>query len=216
VRDDEDLALGNPSLEPMIARSFDALFEHYNRRIGVVSAGLFYKDVTDPIFSFIEENALGGDTEQPRNGRSGWIRGVEMALQRPLGGGFGVYGNYTFTDSEAELPNGRIARLQGQSDHVFNAAISYDRSGFASQVSVNHHNSYVEEYAEEAFEDVYIDNHIQLDVTASYQVNGRSRVFLELINLTNEPLVAYQGIRERPIQMEYYGVWGRLGVRMAW
>ena len=57
---------------------------------------------------------------------------------------------------------------------------------------------------------------LELDVTASYQVNGRSRVFLELINLTNEPLVAYQGIRERPIQMEYYGVWGRLGVRMAW
>lgn len=216
VRDDEDLVLGNPDLAPMLARSFDLLAEHYDRRIGVMSAGVFYKRLTDPIFVFVEENQDGGETEQPRNGESGWIRGAEFALQRPLGGGFGIYANYTFTDSEAELPTGRLARLQGQSDHVFNAALSYERSGFWAQASVNFHNDYVDEYAEADYEDVYIDNHLQVDFAASYQVNDRSRVFLELVNLTNEPLIAYQGTPDRPIQMEYYEPWGRIGLRMAW
>lgn len=216
VRDGDDLALGNPDLEPTLSRAFDLLFEHYDRRIGVVSAGAFYKSLTDPIFEFVEENAQGGETEQPRNGASGWIRGVEVALQRPLWAGFGIYANYTWTDSEAELPNGRLARLQGQADHVYNAALSYERGPVSGQVSANYHNNYVDEYAEEDFEDVYIDNHLQFDLSASVQVNDRSRVFLEVVNLTNEPFVAYQGVRERPIQMEYYQAWGRLGVRMAW
>jgi outer membrane receptor protein involved in Fe transport len=72
------------------------------------------------------------------------------------------------------------------------------------------------EYAEEDHEDVYIDNHLQLDLSAGYQVTPEGRLFLELVNLTNEPLVAYQGVRQRPIQMEYYRPWGRLGVRYVW
>lgn len=216
VRDGDDLVLGNPDLEPTVSRGFDVLVEHYDDRIGVLSAGLFYKDLTDPIFLFTEENTGGGETEQPRNGESGWIRGVELAAQRRLGGGFGLYGNYTFTDSEAELPGGRLARLQGQADHVFNAALSFDRAGFSTQISANFHNDYVDEYAEEDFEDVYVDRRLQLDLSAGYTVTSRSHVFLELLNLTNEPFVAYQGVRERPIQMEYYQPWGRMGVRMAW
>jgi TonB-dependent receptor len=216
IFDDPDLQIGNPELDPMTARSFDLLVESYDDRIGVMSAGAFYKDISDPIFVFTEDNAGGGETEQPRNGESGWIRGVEVALQRQLVGGFGIYGNYTFTDSEGELPNGRTARLQGQAEHVFNAALSYERSAFLGQVSVNYNGDFVAEYADEDFEDVYIADHLQLDLSASYQVTPSARVFLELVNLTNEPLIAYRGVRERPIQMEYYEAWGRLGVRLAW
>jgi TonB-dependent receptor len=216
VRDGEDLAIGNPDLEATRSRGLDLLVEHYDRRIGVMSAGVFYRRLTDPIFIFTEDNALGGETEQPRNGESGWIRGIEVALQRQIGAGFGIYGNYTFTDSEAELPTGRLARLQGQSDHVFNAALSFERSRLWSQVSLNYHNDYVDEYADDDFEDVFIDRHMQLDLSATWRVNNRSAVFLEMVNLTNEPLVAYQGTTDRPIQMEYYEPWGRLGVRVNW
>jgi TonB-dependent receptor len=216
VRDDPDLVVGNPDLEPTRSRAFDLLLERYDRRIGVMSAGLFYKRLSSPIFLFVEDNSQGGETEQPRNGESGWIRGAEVSVQRQLFAGLGIYGNYTFTDSEAELPTGRSVRLQGQADHMFNAALSFERAGFSTQVSVNYHNDYVVEYAEEDHEDVYIDNHLQLDLSAGYQVTPEGRLFLELVNLTNEPLVAYQGVRQRPIQMEYYRPWGRLGVRYVW
>ncbi len=216
VRDDEDLSVGNPDLRPTTSRNFDLLFEHYDQRIGLLSAGLFYKRLTDPIFVFTEDNDLGGETEQPRNGESAWIRGVEVAAQRQVGGGFGVYANYTFTDSDAKLPSGREARLQGQSEHVFNVALSFERAALSSQISLNYHNNYVEEYADEAFEDVFVDKHLQLDLSSTYRVNHRGAIFLELVNLTNEPLIAYEGTRDRPIQMEYYQAWGRIGFRVNW
>lgn len=215
IRDDEDLVLGNPELLPTLSRNFDLLVERYDERVGVMTAGIFYKQISDPIFVFVEENMEGGETEQPGNGTSAWIRGAEIALQKQLGGGVGIYANYTYTDSEATLPGGRKAPLQGQSDHVFNTALSFERGGFFAQASLNFHNEYVDEYAEEAFEDAFIARHTRIDGTASYRF-GRASVFLEIVNLTNEPLIAYRGVRDRPIQMEYYQVSGRFGVRMNW
>jgi hypothetical protein len=93
---------------------------------------------------------------------------------------------------------------------------------FSGQVSLNYHDNYVGEYGgdegtvEEELEDVYIDRHMQLDASASLRTTNRSALFVELVNLTNEPFKAYQGVRERPIQMEYYERWGRLGFRYSW
>ncbi len=79
----------------------------------MLSAGAFYKRLSNPIFLFTEENDLGGATSQPRNVESAEIRGVEVAVQqqlsmlpRPLDG-LGIWANYTYTDSEATLPGGR-------------------------------------------------------------------------------------------------------------
>jgi TonB-dependent receptor len=221
LRDDEDITTGNPELKPTTSRNFDLLLEHYDDRIGVASAGVFLKRLSDPIFVFTQDNDLGGETEQPRNGRHGTIRGVELALQRQLSelpfpfDGLGIYGNYTFTDSDAQLPNGREVRLQGQAKHVFNAAVGYERRRFWGQLSLNYHGDYVTEYADDAFEDAWVKHHLQLDGSLNVRVAPRGTVFLELVNLTNEPYIVYQGDRSRPIQMEYYDAWGRIGFRLT-
>lgn len=227
LRDDEDLVIGNPDLDPTMSRNFDLLFEHYDSRIGVISAGIFYKQVTDPIFIFVTPNELGGETRQPRNGESAWIRGIELAVQQQLSflpapfDGLGIYANYTYTGSEATLPGGRVARLQGQADHVFNTALSYEKGGFSGQVSMNYHADFVNQYggdtgaADETYEDIFTDRHLQLDASASLRVTPRSTVFLELVNLTNEPFRAFQGISARPVQVEYYERWARLGIRFS-
>src|SRR5690606_3844524 len=222
IRDGDDIVEGNPDLEPTTSRNFDLLFEHYDQRIGVISAAVFYKRLTNPIFLFTEDNELGGETEQPRNGESGEIKGVELAVQQQLSflpgplAGLGIYANYTYTTSEATLPDGRTAQLQGQSKSVYNLALSYERGPFSAQLSANYHDAYAEEYAGAAYEDVFVDDHFQLDLSASTRLSQRSTIFLELVNLTNEPFTAYQGTRARPVQMEYYERWGRLGVRLAW
>lgn len=221
LRDDEDLSIGNPALAPMLARNVDLLVEHYDARIGVASAGVFYKRLSDPIFRFTEDNDLGGETEQPRNGENGEIRGAEVALQRQLRelpfplDGLGIYANYTFTDSDARLPGGREVRLQGQARHVFNTALSYERPRWWVQASLNYHDRYASEYADEAAEDLFVDRHLQLDASVQARVTRDGAFFLELVNLTNEPYVVYQGTRERPVQQEYYRSWGRLGFRVS-
>ena len=225
--DDEDLVLGNPDLDPTLARNFDLLLEHYDSRIGVLSAGVFYKQLSDPIFLFIEDNDLGGETTQPRNGDDGNIFGVELAAQqqlrmlpRPLDG-LGIYANYTYTRSETTLPGGREARLQGQAPHVFNTALSYEKGPFSGQVSLNFHDDYVLEYGgdegtpEERLEDIYVDDHLQLDFSANIGVTQTTAAFLELVNLTNEPFRTYQGVEVRPRQREFYRSWGRFGFRFT-
>ena len=225
LREDEDLVLGNPDLEATTSRNFDLLLEHYDRRIGVLSAGAFYKRLSNPIFLFTEDNDLGGATSQPRNVESAEIRGVEIAVQQQLRmlpsplDGLGVWANYTYTDSEAELPGGRTARLAGQAAHVFNTALSYERGGFSGQVSLNYNDSFVLEFgsdvvgAEERAEDIFLDKHLQLDLSSSYRFTQSASLFLELVNLTNEPFRTYQGSSVRPRQAEFYESWGRLGVR---
>jgi TonB-dependent receptor len=225
VVDEEDIVIGNPDLDPTTSVNLDLLFEHYDSRIGVMSAGVFYKSLNDPIFPFTEENELGGNTVQPRNIDSGEIRGVEFALQQQLTwlpaplDGLGVYGNYTYTDSDATLPGGRETRLGGQSAHVVNTALSYERAGFSGQVSMNYRDDFILEFggdtgeAEERESDLIVDEHLQFDLSASYQITRQATIFLELVNLNNEPFVTYQGIPERPIQEEYYETWGELGLR---
>ena len=66
---------------------------------------------------------------------------------------------------------------------------------------------------ESAEEDVYYDDHSQLDLTASMRITRGMRVYLELVNLTNEPLRYYEGSPDRPIQEEYYRWWGTFGVK---
>lgn len=221
IRDDEDRELGNPDLHPTTANSFDLLLEHYDDRIGVLSGGVFYKSLTDPIYTFITDNELGGEDERPRNGESAQVLGLEVAVQRQLRflpgalRGLGLYGNYTWTDSEATLADGRAAAFAGQAQHAFNAALSYEWAGFSGQASFNFRDSYIDGYGDEQAEDEFVGSRHQFDVSASYRLNQGGTVYLELLNLTNQPFVLYQGVKERELQREYYRAWGTIGVRLT-
>lgn len=227
VRDDEDLTLGNPDLEATTSSNFDLLLEHYDQRVGVISAGVFYKRLDKPIFLFTTDNELGGETTQPRNVEDGRILGFEVALQKQLTmlpyplDALGLWANYTFTDSDVTLPGGRETRLAGQAKHVFNTALSYDREAFSSQISVNYHDAFPLEFGSDHVadfdpgSDLFVASHTQLDLSASYLLTPVTSVFLELVNLTNEPFRTYQGAESRPRQAEFYERWGRIGFRIS-
>ncbi len=225
IIDDENREIGNPDLKPTTSMNYDVMIEHYDRTIGIISVGAFYKSIENPIFTYTFDNEFGGETEQPGNGQAGSISGVEIAVQRQLKflpfplDGIGVYGNYTYTSSDATLPEGREAQFPGQPDHVYNLALSYEKRGFSGQISLNYHDKFVTEFGSDSEDspdsDEWIDKHLQIDFSASYQITPSFNVFLELVNITNEPLRAFRGYTERPIQMEYYKPWSRLGVRYS-
>jgi TonB-dependent receptor len=139
------IALGNADLQPTRSWNVDLLGERYFKSVGVVSAGVFYKQLQDYIFNFASTDTINGTLYQvsrPENGDHATVRGFEAALQNQLTflpgalKGIGVYANYTFTDSSATLPghDGR-SRLPGQSKHAGNLAGSYERFGFSGRVS---------------------------------------------------------------------------------
>ena len=223
--EDREIVRGNPGLGPTTSWNVDLSAERYFDSIGILSAGVFRKSLRDYIYLFrVEEERDGStfDVIQPLNGEEATVTGLELAVQRQLTflpsplDGVGVYANYTFTDSEAVFPGreGVAASLPGQSRHVGNAALSYEKFGFSGRVAVNFHGKYIDQVGEDPAEDVYYDDHVQLDLSLSQRVTGKVRLFADLVNLTNEPLRYYVGVPDRPVQEEYYRWWASFGVKV--
>lgn len=74
----------------------------------------------------------------------------------------------------------------------------------------------MEEVGSEAAEDVYYDNHTQLDINVSQRLFKHVRVYADFLNLTNAPLRYFIGTTNRPIQQEYYRWWSQFGVKVNW
>lgn len=226
IQEDNEIEKGNSGLKPTSSNNLDLLAEHYFRSIGVVSGGVFYKRISDYIYTFrVREDAFGDvyTVTQPRNGDEASLWGAEVSLQNRLTflpgplDGLGVYVNYTWTDSSAAFPDRTgSSKLPGQSAHLGNISFWYEKRGFMAKTSWNLHGRYVDEVGGSAAEDVYYDTHTQLDINLSQQINQRARVYADFMNLTNAPLRYYIGTTTRPLQEEYYQWWASFGVKMNW
>jgi TonB-dependent receptor len=221
-QEDREIELGNADLDPTTSWNVDVMYERFLSTLGVVSVGAFYKDLSDYIYIFNRDGEFDGEDYefvQPLNGESATVWGVEFQYQNQFRrlpapfDGFGLLANFTWTDSEAEFPDreGDKASLPGQSDNVGNFGISYEKGWFSGLLSYNFHGKYIDEVGEVAAEDIYYDDHYQLDFSSKFRVNENWRLFLELNNLTDEPLRYYEGSEDRPIAEEYYSWWGMVG-----
>lgn len=222
--DDEELYQGNSNLNPTTSMNFDFMAENYFKTIGLVSAGVFYKNINDFIYTFVDESfvdaTLTGGAEwsrfQPQNGGTATLFGAEIAFQRQLDflpgalKGLGVYVNYTYTKSNAEgIRNGdgeirSDVALPGTAPHLLNASLSYETKKLVVRASLNYAHDYVDEIGGSAFSDRFYDRQMFVDLNASYAFTDKLRFFVEANNLTNQPLRYYQGTRERTMQAEYY------------
>lgn len=229
ITEDNELEEGNPGLEPTVSTNLDLSAEHYFSSVGIISAGVFFKSIDKFIYEFSEDDfldPLSGEVfdayKQPRNGDGATLLGFEVALQRQLDflpralRGLGVYFNYTFTDSDVDALPDRdedIPELPGTSRNSFNASLSYEMGGFSARASINYHDSHIDEVGGSTFDDIYYHHAMHVDANAAYEVRPGMRVFLEVNNLTNEPLRFYQGSRSRIIQSEYYNTRFNLGLK---
>ncbi|MFW5699987.1 MAG: TonB-dependent receptor domain-containing protein [Bacteroidota bacterium] len=229
-RSENEIVIGNPDLQPTTSMNFDLMFEKYFRTIGIVSAGVFYKDMEDFItFETRENYSFEGRTwdtyEKPLNAGNAEILGFEVATQRQLDflpgfwKGFGLYANYTYTTSSVsdfriEGREDEDISLPGSAGHTVNVSLSYDSKRFTFRTSVNYASDFVDEFGEEAFYDRYYDKAVHLDLNANYAITPKFRVYAEANNLLNQPLYYYQGISSRLMQAEYYNVRFQFGVKM--
>lgn len=231
ARDDNEIAIGNPDLTPTTSTNLDLMFEKYFKTIGIVSGGVFYKEITDFIVTETREDYFFEGTtwdtySQPINGGNAQVFGFEAAAQRQLDflpgfwKGFGLYANYTYTTSkvtdfriEGREDDDDIA-LPGTAEHTLNASLSYDNKRFSFRTSINYASDYIDEFGEEKFYDRYYDKALYLDVNANYALTPNFRVYAEANNLLNTPLYYYQGVSGRLMQSEYYNIRIQLGIKV--
>lgn len=236
IASDSEIFAGNPNLDATLAYNADFMMENYFKSVGLLSAGVFYKRLNDFIYTFSDpdyttekfatdfpnqDNPVPAGENwtftQSRNGDKVDVYGFEVALQRQLDflpgkflKGFGIYVNYTFTESKAfgiadEDGNPRAdVSLPKTAPHSFNGSLFWENKRFSARISTNFTSDYLDELGSEEFEDTYYDKQLFVDANASYKITKNLRLFVEGNNLSNQPLRYYQGISSRTKQLEYY------------
>lgn len=230
---DSELTLGNPELKPTTSFNFDLSADYYFKSVGLVSIGIYYKDINDFI---VTQTVRGYEYEgnsydkfmQPRNAGDANLLGVEVGYQQDFGfiaptlKCVGFYGTYTYTHSKVNnfnftgRENEKDLKLPGSPEHTANASLYFEKGGLNVRLSYNFASDFIDEMGESAFYDRYYDKVNYMDVNASYTFGKKLRTtfYAEANNLLNQPLRYYQGISERTMQSEHYGVKVNAGVKI--
>jgi iron complex outermembrane receptor protein len=205
---------GNPNIDPYRANQADVSLEWYPDNDTILAAAIYYKDIK----SFITDAPVvrnvvvqtgtpnarctpaGGvnlfncpfTINQRVNGGGGTLQGAELSITKPIWGGFGVNGNYTYSDADTDSGN----PLPGNSKDTFNLAAYYENERVSARLSYT--------YRSEFF--VTFDRSTQLNqkalesVDASLAVNVMDNVSLTLdaVNLTDEKIEQFATQEFRP------------------
>lgn len=197
--------VGNPELNAYESDNIDLSIEYYPGNIGVMSAGLFFKDISNyVVLTEVQDNGQWDGFEeviQPVNGGDASLTGLELAWTKNFKSGLFVSANGTFVDTDDDLPN--------QADTIANVMLGYENNKFSARLSTS--------YKSESFQfidndsSVYEDTHTQVDFTAKYYFTDTMQVYFNAVNITDEPLYIYHGDGAYNYQYEEYGASFELG-----
>ena len=173
---------GNPDLEPSTTHSFDLSAALYDDNAGVLQVSLFYKNIEDFIefasnatsdslegvvlpddtrFQNLPDNTFVRVTKPTNNDEPAEIYGVEISAERQfvqlpgIWGGFGVFANYTWTDSEKFFVFNNVV------DPVSNEFVDVEVSGVPFDQSPKHSGTVALTY-----------NRYRIDATLAYSAQS--------------------------------------------
>lgn len=221
--EDNEIEGGNPDLDPTTAWNFDLTYEYYLGLETFFGAGMFYKDIKDPIVEVESTDAVfRGQTWDVAgtfiNASDSDIYGFEVSFQTVLSSGFLFVANYTYSDGDTALPaesvNGqRTVPFFKQAKHTGNLSLGYDQGAWDVRLATNFRSKYLDEIGDDDLYDRYTDNHMQVDLTVRYAFNDNLIITAEAINLNDRPEYYYFGNRSRLSQYDEYGTTYGLGFR---
>jgi len=203
-RDDDarEISKGNPDLEPTNSNNFDLMFENYTSYLGLFSAGVFYKQMTNIIVGTTTFETLlfeGApqvyEVSKPINGdNDATIYGFELAVNQrlnflnvPFLDNFSIYANYTYTKAEVEVA-GRKLPLGSSPENIANFAIMYDnpKIGLSFVISNNFRDDILQSVGADKFTDSYFKKEYHLDISVTQRIFENLTLFLQLNNLTDQ------------------------------
>jgi len=198
---DNTISRSNPDLDPRRSNNFDLSAEWYIPQ-GILSAGLFYKDIQDEIFVQTTQGPVVVDgvtydaLTQPENATSAEILGFEAQYQQTLAflpepfNDFGVAANVTVLDTEFEVPTATGTRTTGyfqQPDLTYNLTGFYATEAFEIRVSYNFTDMFLDSLnADDPNRDEFWEERSQVDLQARFNITDRFTVIGEVQNLTDQ------------------------------
>jgi len=222
---------GNPTLKAMTAVNADLSAEWYFDSNAVLQAGYFHKDIKhfiadqhfesdDAPYNGVYNDIDFDEADIAVNGDDATVDGIEFGYQQSLNrlpapfDGLLLGLNYTWTDATGSI-DGRDVPLIDSSKNTWNATFGYEKGPISLRLAGAYRDKYLDELGSEADEDRYVKSHLQWDFTGKYRINPNLQLFAELVNITNEPYVAYQRGpgRDRLLQYEEYSWTAKMGLR---
>ncbi|MEX0321624.1 MAG: TonB-dependent receptor [Puniceicoccaceae bacterium] len=235
--DDGLVIKGRTTLNPVESTNLDLSIDHYLGKGANVSLALFYKSMDNNIYR-ISRGVLASDpsyypedaeVREFLNADGAEVKGLEFAVNYRLDTlhealyGLDISANYTYTDStvdgiQREDSNGDlfsesgVTQLFGQVPHTVNVALNFARWGFESRLAWNWTDAYLDFGGIDVDSnlDDYLDSRSRLDFSLRYRFQNHWTVFLEIQNLLDDEVTAYEG--DRSTRMYYREESGRLTV----
>ena len=212
----------NPSLKPQFSDNYDLSAEYYSRNVGLLSAGLFRKNIVD--FNFNTETVIGGGANNGFEGlyegyllrtrtNGGWARidGLELNYQQQLTflpgalNGFGVYANATFLKTAGTYDGTVVLHdIAGFVKRSGNLGLSYIH-GFTIRTSLNHVGRTMTSFNNNPAQRQFLEPRSTVDVSLKYAYRPQLGFFADVSNVFNEKSFTYMGLGYRPVNTQVYG-----------
>ena len=198
---------GNPNLHRALLDNYDLRIEAFPGISEVLAAGVFYKQLHEPIETVIQ----GGSTALliPENSARGHNQGIELEARIGLGRVWTPLQLFTFNSNASIIASEvalypRVSRtgttehpLQGQADYLVNLGLGYGIPGrLDATIMMNAIGRRLRMLGYDPLPDIYDQPMKSLDATLSMQVLRSSRVRLAARNLYDPTIRRLQGTRE--------------------
>jgi iron complex outermembrane recepter protein len=208
--ENETATINNTALEPQYSDNFDLALEYYFKPVGLLSAGVFLKELSSFIFTsdvgFIPDgpaNGFGGNyagymLRTQVNGGSARVRGLELAYQQQFSNlpgfwkGFGIFANYTRLQTEGDY--GDIGSNSGPADLVGfvpksgNIGITYNAAPWSIRAQMNYTGSQLFRFNANVANRQYEYSKNPVDLSVKYTINPRFSVYCDFINVLRSPI----------------------------
>jgi iron complex outermembrane receptor protein len=196
---------GNPNLRPVRSNNFDAALEWYFAPKSLLSAGVYYMDLTSYVsFGVTDQTYLNIRTGQdqvyavtsPINS-SGKVKGFEFAYEQPIAWGFGVLANYTYADAEAKKTAPTDSgELVGASKNTYNLVGYWEDDNWNVRLAYTYRSSFFNGLDRSSAQ--HQDGVGTLAASVGYSFNENIGLSFDALNLNNPVLTYYANNRDQP------------------
>ena len=207
------VSTNNPGLKPQSADNYDMTLEYYTDNAGVVSVGVFRKEITDYMRGVavdvdqdiidqynLPQDTLGFQFNTKENAGFAEVNGLELNFQQELTflpdalKGFAVFANATFLDIEGNFGGTGIETdLRGFVKETWNYGVSFSRWNLTTNLKFTHKGEEFDganssnELGRNGDGGRYFDPFDHMDFDLEYRFNERYTVYVSARNMLNNP-----------------------------
>ncbi|SFU68914.1 TonB-dependent receptor [Pseudoduganella namucuonensis] len=228
---------GNAALKPTLSTNLDGTLQWYFAPRALASVGVFFMDLKDYVgygtsrATFIDSRAsqLSGKgvfaeyvITSPIN-VGAKVKGLELALQLPVGAGFGVDGNLTLADSQQKfgscpatttVTSTNPCDMLGASKVTANIGGYFENDTFNARIGYAWRSSYLA--AQDRGTPLYQDSVGQLSASFNYSIGKNVVLTLSGQNLNNPILKNYIYNKDQPGRFYSNGAQYYAGLRFKY